>query len=51
MDSEVCRDQVIDNLVCLSLDFELFSKSNEEPLKDLKWVSDTIRSMFSKRVF
>lgn len=51
MDGEVGRDQVTYNLVGLSLDFELFSKSNEEPLKDLKWGSDMIRSMFSKRAF
>lgn len=31
--SEVYKDQVIYNLVCLSLDFELFPKSTEKPLK------------------
>lgn len=51
MDGEVCRDQVIYNFVCLSLDFELLPKSNEEPLKDFKLGSDMIRSMFSKRAF
>lgn len=51
MDSEVCWDQVTYNLVCLSLDFELFLKSNEEPLKYFKQDSDMIRSVFSKRAF
>lgn len=50
-DSEACRDQVIYNLVCLSLDFELFLRSSEEPLKGFKQDSGTIRSVFSKRAF
>lgn len=48
--SEMCRDQVIYNLVCLSLDFELFPKSSGEPLKGFKHGCD-IRSVFSKRAF